>query len=228
MVARLWPTDRWLGRRSHAPVVADGLWLWWPLKGSVARGLRWNRRPDFNSNLHHMGGFWIALPLAVLSLTGVWIAFPAVVLESATPAGPAAPAQRLPSPRLHRRRGSAAAQPLARHDRAASITWPTDEKPEWKVTFKGEAAATDVKVQEVGRQRPIVPPQPRSTSARPCARSTTARGMPILWQIIIFVGGILPAILAVTGMLMWLRMRRRRARHRRSMGDLAEAEALAS
>jgi hypothetical protein len=32
----------------------------------------------------------------------------------------------------------------------------------------------------------------------------------------------------VTGILMWLRMRRRRARHRRAMGDLVEAEALAS
>jgi uncharacterized iron-regulated membrane protein len=53
-------------------------------------------------------------------------------------------------------------------------------------------------------------------------------GMPLLWQIIIFVGGILPAILTVTGVLMWLRMRRRRARHRRNMGELVEAEALMS
>jgi hypothetical protein len=34
--------------------------------------------------------------------------------------------------------------------------------------------------------------------------------------------------LAVTGILMWLRMRRRRTRHRRAMGDLVEAEALAN
>ncbi len=53
-----------------------GIWLWWPLRGSFTRGLRWRRRPDFNSNLHHTGGFWIALPLAALSLTGVWISFP--------------------------------------------------------------------------------------------------------------------------------------------------------
>jgi uncharacterized iron-regulated membrane protein len=204
-----------------------GLWLWWPLKGGVFRGLRWNRRPDFNSNLHHMGGFWIALPLAALSLTGVWIAFPAVFSRAATPAGPAAPAQPLPSPRLHLDEVLAAAQPLAGNDRPASVSWPTDRKPEWKVTFKGEAAATDVKVQEVDASARIVPPQPRSTG-QTMRQIHEGHGMPLLWQIIIFVGGILPAILTVTGVLMWLRMRRRRARHRRNMGELVEAEALMS
>ena len=53
-------------------------------------------------------------------------------------------------------------------------------------------------------------------------------GMPFVWQVIVFAGGILPAVLAVTGILMWLRMRRRRTRHRRAMGDLVEAEALAN
>jgi hypothetical protein len=52
-------------------------------------------------------------------------------------------------------------------------------------------------------------------------------GMPLVWQMIIFVGGILPAILAVTGILMWLRTRRRRDKYRRAAA-FAESEALAS
>ena len=54
-----------------------GIWLWWPLKGSVTPriALEAPARPQFESPLH-TGGFWISLPLAVLSLTGVWISFP--------------------------------------------------------------------------------------------------------------------------------------------------------
>jgi hypothetical protein len=32
-------------------------------------------------------------------------------------------------------------------------------------------------------------------------------GMGLAWQIVIFIGGIIPAILAVTGIVMWLRSR---------------------
>ena len=204
-----------------------GLWLWWPLKGSVTRGLRWNRRPDFNSNLHHTGGFWIALPLAVLSLTGVWISFPAVFSRTAGPAGPGAAPQPLASPRLGIDQVLAAAQPLASEGRTASITWPTDRKPEWSVTLRKGASSTDVKVQEADGSATVSPPRPQSL-AQTMRRIHDGNGMPLVWQIIIFVGGILPAVLAVTGILMWLRMRRRRTRHRRNIGDLVEAEALAS
>ena len=49
----------------------------------------------------------------------------------------------------------------------------------------------------------------------------------VAWQIIIFVGGILPALLAVTGILMWLRMRSRRRRHRRMHAGATEIPAFA-
>jgi hypothetical protein len=39
-------------------------------------------------------------------------------------------------------------------------------------------------------------------------------GMGALWQTIIFIGGIIPALLAVTGILMWLHIRRGRSRAR--------------
>ena len=73
---------------------------------------------------------------------------------------------------------------------------------------------------------PISPPKPE-TLARTMRRIHDGTGMPLLWQIVIFVGGILPALLAVTVILMWLRMRRRRQRHRRNAG-LVEAGAWAN
>ncbi|MCI1142552.1 PepSY domain-containing protein [Sphingomonas sp. WKB10] len=45
---------------------------------SLDEGFRWRRHRNTDSNLHYQMGFWIALPLFVLSLTGVWISFPGV------------------------------------------------------------------------------------------------------------------------------------------------------
>ena len=43
-------------------------------------------------------------------------------------------------------------------------------------------------------------------------------GMGALWQTIIFIGGLIPALLAVTGILMWLNLRRQRR-----LGERAES-----
>jgi uncharacterized iron-regulated membrane protein len=209
-----------------------GLWLWWPLKGSVRRGFRWNRRPDFNSNLHHLGGFWIALPLAVLSATGVWISFPAVFNQfsgapqaAGGPGAPGAMALPLMLPRQSVDKAGAAAQSAA-HGRITNIAWPTGKKPEWTVMVKGNGAPTEVKVQDLDASTKLSPPRPE-TLARTIRRIHDGTGMPLVWRIIIFVGGILPAVLAVTGILMWLRTRRRRDKYRRA-AVFSESEALAS
>ena len=207
-----------------------GLWLWWPLKGSVSRGFRWTRRPDFNSNLHHTGGFWIAIPLAVLSFTGVWISFPAVFnqLSGSPPSGPGGPgafAQPLMLPRQSVDQALASAQKAAT-GRVTNIAWPTEKKAEWTVMLKGKGAPTEVKVRDLDRGARLSPAKPE-TLARTMRRIHDGTGMPVLWQVIIFVGGILPATLAVTGILMWLRTRRRRDKYRRAAA-FAEAEALAS
>ena len=55
-----------------------GIWLWWPLSGSFTTGFRWRRRNTVNANIHYLAGFWIMIPLAMLSFTGAWISFPKV------------------------------------------------------------------------------------------------------------------------------------------------------
>src|SRR3546814_9444877 len=61
----------WLGVAMLISCVS-GIWLWWPTVGSWLRGLRWRRHRNFDTNLHHLFGFWIAVPLFILSLTGAW------------------------------------------------------------------------------------------------------------------------------------------------------------
>jgi uncharacterized iron-regulated membrane protein len=53
-----------------------GIWLWWPRNGAFLPGLRWRRAPATSTNLHHLLGFWISLPLAFVSLTGIYLSFP--------------------------------------------------------------------------------------------------------------------------------------------------------
>jgi uncharacterized iron-regulated membrane protein len=84
-----------------------GLWLWWPLKGRFTRGLRWQRTSSTNTNLHHQGGFWICLPLAILSLSGAWISFPAFF--AALSGGPAGPS---PAERMRRMAAAPVAEPV--------------------------------------------------------------------------------------------------------------------
>jgi uncharacterized iron-regulated membrane protein len=194
-----------------------GLWLWWPLKGGFRRGLRWRRQPTTSANLHHQGGFWIALPLAILSLTGAWISFPAFFGQLAGDAAGPSPAERM------RRM---AAQPLAttrlapdqvlaasaRHAAGAlsQISWPTQPAGEWKVSYRRAGSPAEVTVADAtGAAKPPRPAQPETT-ARLMRRIHDGTGMGRLWQIIIFVGGIIPAALAVTGIIMWLNVRRRR------------------
>ena len=196
-----------------------GLWLWWPLNGRVRRGFRWKRRPETSANLHHQGGFWIALPLAVLSFTGAWISFPVFFASlSGDPPGPS-PAERA-------RRMSA--QPLAETRLApdvavqlatahatgplATVTFPTAPEGKWKIAYRRAGGPAEVIVDDrSGAVTPPKPPHPETT-ARLMRRIHDGTGTGAVWQIIIFVSGIIPAVLAVTGIMMWLRDRRKSAR----------------
>lgn len=124
----------------------SGLWLWWPMKGPLLRAARWGRTQSTNANLHHQAGYWLAVPLVILSLTGATISFRGIFLR-----------------------------------------------------FTGE------------------------DSLRLMRRIHDGTGLPLLWQIVIFVSGILGATLAVTGLIMWLKGQVREVRMRRRRADRTAA-----
>ena len=195
-----------------------GIWLWWPVTGSVKKGFRWKRQPKFSANLHHQTGFWIAIPLAMLSFTGVWISFPGFFGPlSGAPAkqggGRPAPAAPLGTTATS---PEAALQLASPHATGAlvSIGWPTDKEPAWHVSYAREGGPAEVEVADAGGEvTPPKPPRPE-TIARTMRRWHDGTGMGAVWQIVIFLGGIIPAILSVTGIMMWLNTRKWR-------GDLA-------
>jgi uncharacterized iron-regulated membrane protein len=199
----------------------SGLWLWWPAMGRWTRGLRWKRARNFDTNLHHQMGFWIAIPLTMLSFTGMWISFP--LFFAALTGASSGEQQKAGAERAQRMRARPIEAPrltpdaalvIAGGGRPVSIAWPTDMAPDWRVSLEG---AGEVKIDDATGERASKPRGEGGGSqgtARLMRRLHDGTGMGPIWQTIIFIGGILPAALAVTGIIMWARARRWR-------GDLA-------
>lgn len=210
-----------------------GLWLWWPVTGGVRRGFRWRRQNSTNANLHHQAGFWILVPLAMLSFTGFWISFPSVFsgFEAGQPKAKGAPptdraramrARPLERTALTADSALAAASPHAT-GHLVTLTWPTDQASSWKIAFARRGGPAEVEIADsTGKVTPPRPPRPE-TLARTMRRWHDGTGMGRIWQVVIFIGGIVPALLAITGIMMWLRSRGWRAAlaRRRRAGRLA-------
>lgn len=207
---------------------ATGLWLWWPRNGAVIKALRWRRGPSMLFNLHHMIGFWICLPLAVLSLTRVYISFPqtsrALFGVHQAEAGSSAPqgdrfAPPIPHPSLEIDAVLRSAQASTAGARIISISAPIiGNEPSWRIQIAppGEPAPTTLQIVDASGQ--IKPGQGPTGGGDPLSRWMRnihdGGDTGLIWQTIIVLGGVSPVILSITGLIMWLRRRamaRRRA-----------------
>jgi uncharacterized iron-regulated membrane protein len=179
-----------------------GIWLWWPVSGSIARGFRWRRQSSLDGNLHHLVGFWIAIPLAILSLTGVIIAWPQMMGRTTNSMTRMAQTP-LATPRLGVDRVLAAATVRG----PVTLSWPTDKNPAWVIAAgQGKSLQVDDTSGRVGLSK-----DDRARIGPFYRRLHDGTGMGIVWQVLIFLGGLAPALLGITGLLMWLRTRGWRA-----------------
>ncbi len=205
---------------------ATGLWLWWPRGGGVLGGLRWRRSASTMFNLHHTVGFWICLPLAILSLTGVYISFPQTSravfgLPQPPPRAPDAVrfAPPLETPRLSISEAVDLARGQAPSATLAQVRVPTTGRtPAWRVEFKATASGDPViiTVVDVTGQTTLEARNPRAGGgsdpiSKLVRRIHDGTDMGFVWQTIIVLGGLAPAVLGLTGVTMWLRRRSARA-----------------
>jgi len=221
----------WLGWAMFVSC-ATGLWLWWPRHGSFLKGLRWHRGASTLFNLHHLIGFWVCLPLAVLSLTGVYISFPQTsrALFGLPPPPPrvARFAPPIPQPKLTLAQAVAIAQDQAPGAAVTEAGVPArSEAPAWRIGLRGPGAARTKMVQVVDATGEAKAAKDGAgVGAATDALSPLIRqihdghDMGPIWQTVIFLGGLAPAVLGVTGLVMWLR---RRARRRAVQHGLAAA-----
>jgi uncharacterized iron-regulated membrane protein len=160
-----------------------GLWLRWP-RGRPLSGLRWRRSTATSANLHHLLGFWISLPLAIVSASGIYLSFPQTargVMSSVMPMSPQGPrrgaGEMARDLALTPDRALAIARAAAQDLVPAAIALPTAARaPSWRVDFHSAqgtqmvTVAVDDRVGVARRQRPrsaMDPLDPRAQPHRP-------------------------------------------------------------
>ncbi len=201
-----------------------GLWLWWPRNSGFLQALAWRRGATASVNLHNTLGVWIALPLAAMALTGMSLCFPEQargligLFADLAPQGQRPGAGQGPGAALMLRpaqdpqRVVEIALQSGQGLRPAALSAPTDKAKVWRVqllTQEGERRSVLVDDQTLAATHP--PTAAGDAFAAWLRRVHEATHHGPLWQAIGFLSGALPAVLLVTGVLMWLRRRSRRA-----------------
>ena len=218
-----------------------GIWLWWPRNNKVLKALKWRRVPTVTGNLHYTMGFWVVLPLAMLSFTGAYISFPQTassVYSLFAGAPPQSGGRQGPPRRRFQMPAETTAMSLDEAVDTAKAALPgaalsgasmaAGNPPVWQIDLveNGESRRVSVadgsgivtlpQASEGGRNAAARPVDGARSLSMTMRRWHDGQGMGLLWQIVIFAGGVVPAVLAVTGVIMWWRRRRaRKAMERR-------------
>jgi uncharacterized iron-regulated membrane protein len=193
----------------------SGIYLWWPRNGFL-RGLRYRRGPATSFNLHHLFGFWISIPLAVVSATGIYLGFPQQARDLLSQVAPVTPQQRggfnaplLVQPRLDADRALAVALEAAPGAQAAAIFLPSQPAGAWRVQLRDGAGS--ILVDDRTGERRAVTLQSGDRIAQWIRWIHEGSHSGVLWQVLVFVCGILPTVFTITGLMIWLRSRRAKA-----------------
>jgi uncharacterized iron-regulated membrane protein len=205
-----------------------GIYLWWPRNGTFTRGFRWRRSPDAYNNLHHTLGSWIAIPLALVSLTGVYLSFPPQarnVMSSIAPMTQQAPRAGfgpvIKETALTPERALATATALAPQARPVAIFLPITSRegggvsqPMWRVQLRSsdEYPLTVTVADATGAARLLPIPLAGDRAALWVRWLHDGSRGGVIWRVVVLATGVFPAVLGVTGIVVWLRRRQRRAR----------------
>ncbi|MDO8981901.1 MAG: PepSY-associated TM helix domain-containing protein [Afipia sp.] len=220
-----------------------GLYLWWPRQGQWSRAFVWRRSPATSSNLHYITGFWICFPLALISLTGIYLAWPQQGRELLSSIAPMTEQQR-GGPRGQVMANTArspaeifAAASARPNSSVDAIFFPNPQTGAWRVRLREDGKIEPVTIMINDRSGDISVVQPlsgdRTASWIRWLHEGSHSGE--VWRFVVFLSGIMPAVLGVTGILVWLRQRRQRALMKtntphvpanksRPVGDAAPAE----
>jgi uncharacterized iron-regulated membrane protein len=205
-----------------------GLWLWWPRNGAILKALRWTRGPRFTFNLHHLVGFWICIPLALLAATGVYISFPQSARTfTQTVLMQPAPVERRSPQTGGEGPGRGGGVPLANtqlsiddavnaalraapHAALSTITLPTkprgDRGQVWRIDVRADdGKALTIEISDATGEAHVARAQNDNNVATTMRRLHDGVGQNILWRLVIALAGLAPAILGTTGLFMWLK-----------------------
>lgn len=203
-----------------------GLYLWWP-RGRWRNAIFGFRKGfDLSRNLHYTFGIWGVLLLSLLSFTGIVIAFPEaartvvatfsdVSRSPRTLQASGSPGRRLDADTVVR-----IAQESMPHATPVGLGFPQGANGVFRVSLREPGDRTSRSGTAV-----FVDPVTGGIVHRTERATRTAGDGFLLWQRLLheggwlgsvggavtFAGGLLPPLLMVSGLLMWLRGRRRRS-----------------
>jgi len=197
-----------------------GIWLWWPRGGNFLRGLRWQRSSLFTFNLHHLLGFWISLPLAVVSATGIYLSFPQTARDAMSSITPMTPqGQRGFGGQIAQRTAFTADQALAAalkaepNGKPVALFLPVQQRERpltWRTQISragsGDIVTVTTDDQSAKTSLPAVPLSGDRAASWVRWIHEGSRGGSV-WAIVVTLTGIFPTIFAITGIIMWLRKR---------------------
>ena len=207
-------------------MAASGLVLWWPRKGmwrhafwvrKGARGLR------FHVEFHHVVGFWGSVILLVMGVSGLYLVFPETFRESVEVVLPTERAvgggdrQYAPGPApLHADGALEAALAAVPGTRAINIQLPPTPDLPFVVhletlEFRPKLPAILVTLNaQTGEINFIDDPRTYSTGDKFLNLQHALHfgiGLGWVWKVLVFVSGILPLALAITGLVIYLKRR---------------------
>ena len=206
----------------------SGLFLWWPKKGQWRRAFlvrRGARGLSLYLDLHHAAGIWTVAVLLLMSISGVYLCFPQTVTEGLTRVLPSALGSGepvtgfVPTPGpLDADMAIASAVRAVADARAVSVQMPEQSgrpivvylettrlggatQPQILVTL--DQATGDIGYVDDPREHGIVE---NVVNFQNALHYGVAFGP--LWQVVVFVSGLLPLFFAVTGLSIWWARRR--------------------
>lgn len=206
-----------------------GLYLWWPRNGAWKNALRWRRGPGTASNLHHLLGFAISLPLALVSLTGIYLGFPQqgrAMLSSVAAMTPqvrggfAAPLMRTRQHTIDQVADIARAS--IPDGRVAAIFLPAEATQAWRVQMRRGDEPVTVTIDDRSGAATVAAALPGDRVAAWIRGLHEGSRGSVVWQVIVFLCGIFPAVFAVTGVMIWLQRRSRRTAFKRMTADVPQ------
>jgi uncharacterized iron-regulated membrane protein len=204
----------------------SGLILWWPRQGRwlraflVARGARGLR---LHLDLHHAVGIWGLLLFLILNVSGIYLAFPQTVSSAVRVV--------LPPHRSGANAEPGGVKPNWPKDPDEAVALARASVPNARVTgiqLPGASGTPYVAQLEITGFGPAVPPitvtmdrqladiisidDPRSYSAAERFLNLLyalhfSVGLGAAWTVLVFVSGLLPLFLAITGSTIWWKKR---------------------
>jgi uncharacterized iron-regulated membrane protein len=192
-----------------------GLYLWWPGRARFRRALGLRAGVALTRNLHYLAGFYGSVMLALLSFTGIWLAYPNALGSPRNPQvaaeAPAAQGSKAGAKRLAPDDAVRIALEAYKEAKIVSVGFPGGPSGTYRVNLRHEARPVSVFV-DPGSGK-VLRRMDASTQTSGDRFNAWQRKLHAgdafggLWRWLLVATGVLPAILAISGLLLWLRRR---------------------